>query len=227
MRHASMVVAGNGYLAARARSAGAANVEVLPTVVDLERYTSPVRRVAEAAVPIVIGWIGSPATVGYLQVLAKPLARLATDRAIELRVIGAPATLPGVPVTQVPWSEATEVQAIGSCDIGIMPLTDSPWERGKCAYKLIQYMACGLPVVASPVGANRQIVEPGINGFLAAEPAQWETALKRLADDAALRLRFGQAGRALVEAQYSLQVAAPRLAQWIHKLAAQQRGRKP
>jgi glycosyltransferase involved in cell wall biosynthesis len=221
MQHASMVVAGNDYLAERARRAGAASVEVLPTVVDLERYAPPVRPGVDAAKPVVIGWIGSPATVGYLQALAEPLARVAAGRAIELHVIGASAALPGVAVVQVPWSEAGEVQAIGGCDIGIMPLLDSPWERGKCGYKLIQYMACGLPVVASPVGANMHIVEPGVSGFLADGPAQWEAALVQLADDVALRRRLGRAGRAAVEAHYSLQVAAPRLIGWLHELAPQ------
>lgn len=226
MHDASMVVAGNDYLAERARRAGAARVEILPTVVDLKRYALPERRVADAEAPVVIGWIGSPATVQYLQVLAKPLARVAARHAIELRVIGAPAALPGVAVTQVPWSEAGEVQAVTVCDIGIMPLPDSPWERGKCGYKLIQYMACGLPVVASPVGVNARIVAPGVNGFLATEPSQWEDALARLAGDAALRRRLGRAGRASVEAHYSLQVAAPRLVRWLHELAAQKPRKK-
>lgn len=227
MHHASMVVAGNDYLAERARRAGAARVEILPTVIDLDRYAQPERTVADASAPVVVGWIGSPATVGYLQALAEPLARVAVGRAIELRVIGAPLALPGVVVTQVPWSETGEVQALRGCDIGIMPLPDSPWERGKCGYKLVQYMACGLPVVASPVGINARIVAPGVNGFLATSPAQWEQALVQLADDPALRQRLGQAGRALVETRYSLQVAAPRLANWLHELAAPAPPRKP
>ena len=93
-----------------------------------------------------------------------------------------------------------------------MPLPDAPWERGKCGYKLIQYMACGKPVVGSPVGVNRQIVSHGVNGFLAESTAQWSDALSRLLGDADLRLRMGAAGRALVEQSYSVQVTAPRLA---------------
>jgi glycosyltransferase involved in cell wall biosynthesis len=101
-----------------------------------------------------------------------------------------------------------------------MPLPDSPWERGKCGYKLIQYMACGVPVVASPVGANRQIVRPGLNGFLASTADEWLQVLSALADDPALRQRLGDQGRADVLAHYSLESAAPRLAGWLHEVAA-------
>jgi hypothetical protein len=112
----------------------------------------------------------------------------------------------------VPWSEAEEVAAISACDIGIMPLADGVFERGKCGYKLIQYMACGLPVVASAVGANREIVRHGIDGFLAETEEEWRDALRTLAADPALRARMGAAGRRRVEEAYSLQVAGPRMA---------------
>ena len=120
-------------------------------------------------------------------------------------------TLPAVPTEHVPWTEAAEVAAIAEFDVGIMPLADEPWERGKCGYKLIQYMACGLPVVASPVGVNRQIVEHGVNGFLAETPTQWDEALRTLLADPALRQRMGQAGRQKVERQFSLQVTGPKV----------------
>jgi glycosyltransferase involved in cell wall biosynthesis len=112
----------------------------------------------------------------------------------------------------IAWSEQTEVQSIANFDIGIMPLLDEPFARGKCGYKLIQYMACGLPVVASPVGVNSQIVEHGVNGFLADTPEQWEHALQTLLTDASLRQRMGQAGRAKVEREFCIQVTGPRLA---------------
>jgi hypothetical protein len=97
-------------------------------------------------------------------------------------------------------------------DIGIMPLTDTPWSRGKCGYKLIQYMACGLPVVASPVGVNTHIVEHGVNGFLAASDAEWRDALYKLARDPGLRQKMGTAGRLKVETDYSLAAWGPRVA---------------
>ena len=101
---------------------------------------------------------------------------------------------------------------IARMDIGIMPLLDSPWERGKCGYKIIQYMACGLPVVASPVGVNVNIVHHGENGLLATDEAAWRDALERLIASPALRERMGAAGRARVEAEYSLGAQVPRLA---------------
>jgi len=109
-------------------------------------------------------------------------------------------------------------------DIGIMPLPDSPWARGKCGYKLIQYMACGLPVVASPVGVNRQIVEHGVNGFLAETDDEWREALATLVADPDLRRRMGAAGRKKVEADYSLQVYGPKVAAMLRDVA--QAGRR-
>jgi glycosyltransferase involved in cell wall biosynthesis len=133
--------------------------------------------------------------------------------------IGIDAAALGLPMDSVPWSEQTEAQDIARLDVGIMPLVDAPFERGKCGYKLIQYMACGLPVVASPVGVNRQIVEHGVNGFLAETPEQWATALRTLCADPALRARMGAAGRRKVEQHYSLQVTAPRLVQILRRAA--------
>lgn len=225
MTGAALVTAGNSYIAQRARSAGARWVEVLPTVIDLFRYpkrvpSAPVT-LADNSAPLTIGWIGSPATSRYLARISEPLARLANRRRIRLCLIGTdPLAIPGVEVVSLPWSEATEVEGILDFDIGVMPLADSPWERGKCGYKLIQYMACGLPVVASPVGVNTTLVEPGVNGFLARDAAGWYEALVRLADDAPLRRRMGAAGRERVEKEYCLQVTAPRLAQWLLAAAA-------
>lgn len=220
MANAALVVAGNEYLAERARSAGAPWIEVLPTVVDLARY--PVPDAAEAVkntqAPVLV-WIGSPSTVRYLELLWEPLLRLAERLPFVLRVIGGELALPGVQIQCLPWTEDTEVGHIRSADLGVMPLLDSPWERGKCGYKLIQYMACGLPVVASPVGVNVDIVKNGENGFLAGTSQQWESALERLIVDATLRVRMGAIGRRKVEQSYCLQATAPRLAGWLRKAA--------
>ncbi|WP_374602881.1 glycosyltransferase family 4 protein [Niveibacterium sp.] len=219
MRASRLVVAGSPYLAERAQMAGARRVESLPTVIDLQRYP------AEAAptnteIPT-IGWIGSPSTVQYLEGLRAPLNALRRERNFRLVVIGA--RLPWVAEIGgecLPWSEDTELQALRQIDIGVMPLPDDPWERGKCGYKLIQYMACSRPVVASPVGANLSIVQPGDNGFLAADSSQWQEALGALIDDAALRRRIGASGRAKVEAQYCVQRTAPRLIGWMQELGS-------
>lgn len=219
MARAGLVVAGNPYLARRAHAADAPRVEIVPTVIDLERYAAPpVQRPADG-IPRVV-WIGSPSTERYLWTLAGPLQKLARESRFVLRIIGGGALqLPGVEVEHVAWTESTEVESIAQCDIGIMPLVDSPWEQGKCGYKLIQYMACGLPVVASPVGANVDIVEDGGNGFFAVEPEVWVTQLARLLCDHGLRQRMGAAGRRRVEADFCLQVQYRRLAAALHEVA--------
>jgi glycosyltransferase involved in cell wall biosynthesis len=163
-------------------------------------------------VPPCVGWIGQRATASFLAPYAPLFERLSSDGLARFAAIGIDAQALGLPMASIPWTEQTEVASIAGFDIGIMPLLDGSFERGKCGYKLIQYMACGLPVVASPVGVNRQIVEHGVNGFLAETPEQWEQALQTLLADADLRQRMGQAGRQKVERQYCIQVTGPRLA---------------
>jgi glycosyltransferase involved in cell wall biosynthesis len=223
MRHATTVTVGNSYLERRAHQAGAPRVVRLPSVVDLDRYPAPIRRspIDPSSSPLSIVWIGTPATVRYLERVKGPITELSRRRSIELRVIGAPAPpWPGVSTRSVPWASDTEAREISFSDIGIMPLDDTPWERGKCGFKLVQYMACGLPVVASPVGMNVDIVAPGANGYLAADGEQWFHRLELLASDAALRERLGRHGRARVEAEYSVQVLAPKIARLLKEAAA-------
>jgi glycosyltransferase involved in cell wall biosynthesis len=163
--------------------------------------------------PFTVGWLGSPSTTRYVRLLANVFARLAASGPLRVVVVGGtPVTMPGVQVEQRPWSKDTEAGDIAGFDVGVMPLEDSPWERGKCGYKLIQYMAGGVPVVASPVGVNAELAVPEVTGLLASSDDEWVAALGRLRDDPALRRRLGEAGRALVERRYSLDVATPRLA---------------
>lgn len=213
MRGAALVVAGNDYLAQFARQAGAKRVEVVPTVVDLTRYSSSAlyRRIENK--PPCIGWIGQRATAYFLLPYKALFARFVTQGKASFSAIGIDTQALDLPMAAIPWSASTEVDSISNFDIGIMPLVDAAFERGKCGYKLIQYMACGLPVVASPVGVNCRIVEHGVNGFLAETPQQWEDALQILLDDEALRKRMGQAGREKVERQYCLQRTEPQLVQ--------------
>ena len=138
----------------------------------------------------------------------------------SLLVIGGTADLPpGVKAEFREWNEAREIEDLHDMDIGIMPLPDTPWERGKCGFKLIQYMACRLPVVASPVGVNSKIVEHGVDGYLARDDSEWLAAFGSLASDASLRKSFGQAGRRKVAAEYSLQVTAPRMVELVRSCA--------
>jgi glycosyltransferase involved in cell wall biosynthesis len=216
MEGACLVIAGNRYLAERAKSAGAKWVEIVPTVVDLVRY-APKESYTVIAKPRIV-WIGSPSTAQYLQELAEPLCALAKLRPFTLRVIGGGALdFPGVDVEVLSWTADMEAGAIVECDIGIMPLRDTPWEQGKCAYKLIQYMACGLPTVASPIGANCNVVLEGETGLMADSPQEWINALAALLADADMRQRMGQAGRVQVEAKYSLQKSGPRLVALLKK----------
>lgn len=218
MRLAHTVVAGNDYLADYARRAGAARVQAIPTVIDLTRY--PMKDWTSGSSPFIIGWIGSPSTARYLREIAPALAEVCKDGRAQLRLVGSgPVDLPGVPLEVIPWREETEVDEIRRFDVGIMPLPDEPWARGKCGFKLIQYMACGLPVVASPVGVNSDIVTDEINGFLATSTDEWVRALKRLQSDAGLKRRMGEAGRQRVEARYSLQVTAPRMVRLLETIA--------
>ncbi len=210
MAGARLVIAGNAYLAERARAAGAPAVEILPTVIDLDRYPAP--RLVEHT-PFTVGWIGSPSTQVYLHHIAPALAQFCEERRARFHAIGVERsfTVPGVPLEAVPWSEQGELAALQALDVGVMPLPDSPWERGKCGFKLVQYMGCGLPVIASPVGVNREIVIEGETGMFASSPDEWLTALRTLTASRDLREHMGAAGRARAEAHYSLQVVAPRL----------------
>jgi glycosyltransferase involved in cell wall biosynthesis len=233
MKAADLVIVGNAYLGARAKMAGARRVAELPTVVDLRRYEAPSRRPAlrpfdklraQEGAALTIGWIGSPITSPYLDLLRPALSALMARLPLRLRLIGAePTALAGFPAERVPWSADSEAAEIARCDVGVMPLPDAPWERGKCGYKLIQFMASALPVVASPVGANRDIILEGETGFFAARDADWVIALSRLHDDPQLRHRMGQAGRQRAERLYSLQVTAPRFLDLLQQSAASRR----
>ena len=210
MERAAVVIAGNDYLAIRAKEAGAKKIVILPTVLDLERYpdgSSPQNSV------FTIGWVGTPQTSHYLETVREALKHVCADRNGRVSIVGARnVDLGDVPYEIRPWSLETEVQEISGFDVGIMPLPDSPWERGKCGHKLIKYMACSLPVVASPVGVNGTIVEHGTNGFLARTTDDWIRALTTLREDPALRIKMGRAGRLKVERMYNTSVTAPRLA---------------
>ena len=210
MQYASLVTGGNSYLADRAVKAGAQHVEILPTVIDINRYA--VKKIFSND-ELVIGWVGSPSTVKYIQLVAPALKELTHKYKFTLRVVGAETEITGVNVICVPWTEDAEVSEINKFDVGIMPLTDSPWERGKCGYKLIQYMACGIPVIGSPVGVNTEIIESADSGFLASTDSEWLLQLEQLFSDVALRKQLGQNGRIAVENSYSVQVLAPRLIQ--------------
>jgi len=220
MRLANIVTVGNAYLSDYARRADVKRLEVIPTVIDLVRY--PLGRRAIRSQALIIGWIGSPSTVGYLRHIAPALARVCKNGHARVCLIGSgPINLPGVPVELIPWIEETEVSEISHFDVGIMPLPDESWARGKCGFKLIQYMACALPVVASPVGVNREIVEHGENGYLATSIEECVDALEILRLEPELRGRLGASGRRRVEEKYCLSVTSPTFVELLTNCRAQ------
>jgi glycosyltransferase involved in cell wall biosynthesis len=176
--------------------------------IDTDRY-HPVSRPVRGEV--VLGWIGSPSTTQYLALLEPVLAELVRrGRRVTLNLIGAGAyESPHVAVRSIPWDLATEVDALATFDVGLMPLTDDRWARGKGGYKILQYMAMGIPTVASPVGINVEMLRHGKTGFLAADVDDWIRALDTLILDRALRLQLGEAARADALARYSLAHYAP------------------
>lgn len=204
----TVVTAGSAFLSQWLKAQVPRVIE-LPPAVDLARYS----KVSLPEGPFTIGWIGTPGNETYLNLIAEPLRVLCATVGARLRVIGGSRglALPGVAIDYVPWREDTEAMELERCHIGVMPLSDGPWERGKCGYKLIQYMAAGRAAVASPVGAAPSIIVPGRTGLLASSTDEWITALTSLAADRERARSFGIAARQRVEALYSLQINAPRL----------------
>ena len=209
---ADHVIAGNDYLAEWLENV-ASRVSVVPSLVATEHVQ--LRRHAQTD-RVTLGWIGSPSTSRYLANLRPVLSRLvaaAPDITWELRSIGAVAPdVPGIVNRSSAWDEAAERDLLAQMDIGLMPLPDDPWTRGKCAYKALVYMSAGIPVVADDVGVTASVVGPGLGGFVVRTQADWIPALVELARDPELRARMGIAGRRRVEADYSTRVWGPRLA---------------
>jgi glycosyltransferase involved in cell wall biosynthesis len=205
---ASHVMVGNPYLAEYARQFNE-HVTVVPTTIDTEKYQ--VRDRAASDVPI-IGWTGSFSTVQHLDTLRGALQKLARRERFRLRVIGTPEYhLEGVDVEAMPWRSETEIQDLEPVDIGIMPLPDDAWSKGKCGLKALQFMALGIPVVCSPVGVNTVIIQNAKNGFIAGREDEWVESLTQLLRSAALRGTIGMAGRVTVEQTYSATTQAPRV----------------
>ena len=203
------VTVGNRYLRGFAEPR-ARRVCVLPTTVDAERFVPRGPRAAGG--PVVIGWMGSETTLPHLMLAAEPLRELAARRPFVLHVVSTrDVSIPGVEVRSTRWSAEREIADLQSFDVGIMPLPDDPWTRGKCGAKLLLYMAVGVAGVTSPVGVNADIVDDGVNGFLALNDADWVGKLSALIDSPALRAAMGGAARTTVEARFSGQAVAPRL----------------
>jgi glycosyltransferase involved in cell wall biosynthesis len=217
-RLAAHVMAGNTYLADFARRHNP-RVTIVPTTIDTEKYTfEPVR---PAPNPPVIGWSGSFSTVKHLDTLRDALQLLARRERFRLRVIGTPRyELEGVDVEALPWRSQSELADLRPIDIGVMPMPDDAWSRGKCGLKALQYMALGIPTVCSPVGVNAEIIRDGENGLLAMTTDQWVEQLSRLLRSGDLRRDLGRAGRETVEVGYSALSQAPRVCHILESVVA-------
>ncbi len=216
-RWVDAVAAGNDVLAGVAR-ASAKEIVVLPTSIDVACYEPSFAGPAEAPT---IAWIGSPENLIYLDMIRPALARLTKRYPLKLRVICSDfPDWSDVHVERLPWSAATEAHSLAGAHIGVMPLTDDAWSRGKCAFKLLQYMAAALPCVASPVGANTEAVMDGINGFHATDVDQWERSLEKLIVSPDLRASFGAKGRQQVEQRYALSRYRASYLNLLNRLAA-------
>ena len=205
-RLSKQVIVGNSFLADYARQYNP-RVTVIPSGVDTVRY-QPGKKDGVAR-RITIGWTGSSTSQTHLELFAPLLREVTSRRDVELRVISdRKPLLPGVPVVWRRWSAETEAQDLQPLDIGIMPMPDDVWSRGKCSLKALQYMAMGIPAVCSRVGTNLEVIRHGQSGFLAATPEEWLTYLELLVDNPLLRSRMGAEARKTVEDRYSMRRCA-------------------
>jgi len=209
------IIVGNSYLADYARAYNN-NVVIIPTSIDLARY--PVKQITgkSPGEPYVIGWIGIPGSLPYLNILRPVFQELAGKFNIRIRIIGGQNYIcPGVQVEHLMWSLQSEVERILSFDVGVMPLSESEEARGKCGLKLLQYMAAGIPAVASPVSANKEIVTDGVNGYLAGSLEEWVDKICSLLQSYQLRQVIGLRGRETVEQFFSIQANLSKLIETI------------
>jgi glycosyltransferase involved in cell wall biosynthesis len=200
------VVAGNDYLAELFRKEGC-QATVVPTVLDSSHYIVKSHQATDT--PRLV-WIGSKSTIGYVEQFLPAIEQAARETPGLRLLIVADKTLSSdvIPIEHEPWSEQTEAQALCRGDIGIAPMPTDRWTLGKCGFKILQCMAAGLPVIASAVGANEQIVREGITGLLCQSPSDWPAAIRQFAGDVELRSRMGRAAREIAQTQYSLDRAA-------------------
>ncbi|GAA4495749.1 glycosyltransferase family 4 protein [Hymenobacter ginsengisoli] len=202
---------GNTYLADYARQYNPSAV-VNPTTIDTVHLHNQVRDQL-APGPLVIGWTGTHSTLKYLLPIVPVLARLEADGLnFEFRVISNQPPEFAQPLRSLrfmPWQKATEIPDLLSFHVGLMPLEDDPWAKGKCAFKALQYMALGIPALVSPVGMNTEVVQNDVNGYVCREPEEWYQYLRQLLTDAQHRQTLGHAARATIEQRYSVLANTP------------------
>jgi len=216
----SRVLAGNSTLQEYFSTELGVDSILLPSTIDTKRLSPPEETHTDETRPFVFGWIGTPVTYeAYVEPLLPMFESIAENLGAEFWVIGVPE--PSEHPERVkffPWSPEVEARLLQGLDVGIMPLTDDPWSRGKCGYKLLQYMAVGKAVIASPVGVNQEIVYHGKTGYLARDESDWVRYLRLLAEDRILSAAMGKEGLARVSSTYSLENVGRQLVDYFDQL---------
>lgn len=209
IKNSRYVIAGNDYLAGFAGRFNT-NVIVIPTSIDTEKFYPENKKILKKEVTI--GWIGSGTTIRFVNLIGNAINRLSRKyNNIVFKVVGGSLYSENIHnIANKPWSLSEEMGDLRSFDIGIMPMEDNAWTKGKCGFKAILYMSMGIPSVCSPVGVNREIIDDGVNGFLAGTEDEWVEKLSRLIEDEGLRSRMGAFGRKTIEERYSVKVNAPK-----------------
>jgi len=223
IRASDFVIAGNEFLKGEVFPVNP-NVEVIPTAIDADRY--PLKEYGPRKERVTIGWIGDHGSIHYLEKM-KPIFEEVGKRYpnAELKIVcDTFFDCRNLPVIKKKWSSEEEVKDLQGFDIGVMPLMDDPWSWGKCGLKIIQYQGVGVPVVCTPVGINKDLVEDGMNGLWAATPEEWEEKISLLIEDPVLRERMGREGRRRVMERFSIQSCGPRLFSIFDRLVRQERG---
>lgn len=207
-RWAYKVSCGNAYLAEYARQFNN-HVVINPTTIDTENLHNKVRNQL-AAEKLVIGWTGTHSTLKYLDQIVPIISKLEQEFSFEFRVISnQPPNLPLKSLVYVPWNKESEIADLSQFHVGLMPLADDIWARGKCAFKALQYMALGEPALVSPVGMNTEVVQQGYNGYICTTTEDWENALRELLQQPLLRSELGYNARKTIEARYSVTANRP------------------
>lgn len=213
------IIAGNQFLKSEAtKYVPEEKVHIIPTVVDIEKY--PLKSYSSSERNVILGWFGSKSTLYYLKNLIPVFEEISRRfPLVQLKVVCNDFfDIPAMKVIKKEWSEADEITDLQSFDIGLGPLTDDLWSRGKCGLKLVQYLAVGVPAVCSPVGANKEIVSNGEVGFWVSDQREWIERLSTLIDNPELRQKMGKRGRERIKKRYSLQVMTPQVIDILNRL---------
>jgi len=215
-KRSDVIIAGNNYLAAWFEPY-CSHIHVIPTSIDTERFMTVPDRVKHKNERFVIGWTGLSSNLRYVEMIEDCLRKFLKDYPLSKLLIVSDKppgfkTIPADQLQYIPWSEDTEVSAIHKMDVGIMPLPDNEWTRGKCSFKMLQYMACGIPVIVSPVGMNIEVLSKGGSGLAPVNTSDWYDAFSFFYQNRTAAKCYGSVGRSVVEEHYSRKLVSAKLA---------------